>query len=43
MRLPDIHLLALKPYEGLRESPNPSLYSIFVEFPDGIEIVFPAT
>jgi len=35
MRFPVIHLLALKPYEGLRESPNPALCSIFVGFPDG--------
>jgi hypothetical protein len=38
MRFPVIHLLALKPYEGLRESPNPSLCSMFVEFPDGHQI-----
>jgi len=34
MRFPVIHLLALKPYEVLRESPNPSLCSMFVELPD---------
>jgi len=36
MRFPVIHPLALKPYERFRESPNPSLCSISVGFPDGI-------